>query len=215
VSPRHATIYTVTWVLFSVGALALCVRRRSALLLCQRKYWIFLGRPWALVTFVVALLGFMVLSPYSGDPTWDWVDAGFMSLLTFCTAPYALGVVVRGLRGQTDKWQLWPAVACWLLSASWLYDAYILWRDGFYPPTWWANLIASSILYFGGGAFWSLTVRSGRGLTFAFLEPQWIDTQAEKLSPRMLLAVVLGVLLVVGMMMPFLLEAWERAGLSH
>jgi hypothetical protein len=210
VSLLTASLYTVCWTLFEVGALGLGVRHRRALLLCQREYWVLLARPWSLGTFAVALLGFMVLAPYTGDPTWDWVDAGFMSLLTFTTGPYALGVLVRTARGQEEKWQLWPAVAIWLLSASWLYDAYIWWRDGYYPPTWWSNLLASSILYLAGGAFWSLTVRPGRGLTFAFLEPQWLDASKEKLSGRMLLAVVLGVLLVVGMMMPFLLEVWDR-----
>lgn len=207
-----AILYASFWSAFSVVALGLAVRRRRALVLCRREYWATLARPWSLLSFAAALAGFVVLAPYSGDRTWDWIDAGFMGVLTFATGPFSLGVMVRCLRGQEERWQLWPASACWLLSASWLYDAYLWWRDGIYPLTWWSNLIASSFLFFAGGAFWSLTVRPGRGLTFAFLERQWLDPHEDRVTPGLIVALLLGALLIGGLMTPFLLEAWARIG---
>ena len=205
-----AILYTIGWSLFSLGALILAIRRHRTILLCRRDYWLFLSQPWRLIIFAVALVGFIVLAPYAGDPTWDWVDATFMGLLTFTTAPYALGVMVRCFRDRCERWQLLPAAALWLLSASWIYDAYVWWRDGMYPCTWWSNLLVSSILYFAGGTFWSLTVRPERGVTFAFLEVRWFEPKKEKLTARMMLVILLGVALVLALMQPFLAEAWTR-----
>jgi hypothetical protein len=33
---------------------------------------------------------------------------------------------------------------------------YLWMRDGHYPVTWWANLLASSVLYLCAGLFWNL-----------------------------------------------------------
>ena len=66
------------------------------------------------------------------------------------------------------------AACLWMLSASWCYDGYLLFRDGMYPITWWSNIAASSILYIIVGLIWNLDVRPARGATFAFLEPQWL-----------------------------------------
>ena len=43
------------------------------------------------MTFVVATAGITLIAPYSGDPTWDYVDSVFMSVLAFATAPWVVG----------------------------------------------------------------------------------------------------------------------------
>lgn len=214
-SDASARIYVACWLLFSLIQLVVFVRRRSQLALFSRQYVRFLSRPWKLTTFVVALAAFVVIAPYSGDPTWDYVDATFMSVLTFATAPWALGVMVRAARGRVARWQVGPAAGAWLLSCSWLYDAYIWARDGQYPPTWASNLVASSVLYACAGLLWSLTLRAERGVTFAFLEPEWFadDTLAGSAPASrgvLLLWISLFVVFVAAIMSPFLLETWDR-----
>jgi hypothetical protein len=205
-----ARIYVAGWLLFSLVNLVVLVRRQRELELFSRAYLRFMTSSWKLVTFFVAWASFVLIAPYSGDPTWDYVDATFMSVLTFATAPWALGVLVRVVRRQTRAWQIGPALTVWLLSASWLYDAYIWLRDGFYPPTWFSNLVASSVLYACAGLLWSLTLRAERGVTFAFLEPRWFEPEGASGSSRLLVWICVFVLFVAAIMSPFLLETWDR-----
>ncbi|MBI4608682.1 MAG: hypothetical protein HY726_06730 [Candidatus Rokubacteria bacterium] len=41
------------------------------------------------VTFAVAAMGLSLIAPYTGDPR-DYVDAAFMSVLAFSSAPWAV-----------------------------------------------------------------------------------------------------------------------------
>jgi hypothetical protein len=65
------------------------------------------------------------------------------------------------------------AMCCWLFSASWCYDLYILFRDGQYPITWLPNIFAASVLYVAAGLMWNLEWFPNRGVVFAFMEEEW------------------------------------------
>jgi hypothetical protein len=167
-----------------------------------------LRAPWRLATFAVATAALVAFAPYSGDPTWDAWDAGFMSALTFATAPWTVGCLYRAARGQRRWSELYVAACVWMASASWSYDLYILLRDGLYPPSALANIPASSILYLAGGLFWSLDWRPGRGVTFAFLEADWPAAGARGAFPRILgYAVAFMALVTVTLALVF----WPRA----
>ena len=103
-----------------------------------------------------------MIAPYTGDPTWDYFDALMMSVLTFTTAPWAVGTLYRALRRKADVAQAYVALCALLFSASWCYDIYLVFRDGIYPATWRANFAASSILYLLAGMLWSLEWRPAR-----------------------------------------------------
>jgi hypothetical protein len=167
--------YLAGWLIAFGAAVALAVRHRGRVGLFERAYRDFLLVRWRLVTFAVALVALVVVAPYTGDPTWDYYDAAFMAALTYATAPWSLGCMVRAVsgRGRRDPVELYVAACAWLFSTSWSYDLYILLRDGDYPPGWVANIGASAILYASGALFWSLEWRAGRGVTFTFLEPVW------------------------------------------
>lgn len=151
----------------------LAVRERRCLSLLSRTYWRLLSARWKWLTFTIATLGFVGIAPYSGDPTWDYADAAFMSLLTFATAPWAIGTLYRWGHGQACPSHAYIALCLWLFSASWSYDLYILYRDGNYPITWLANLFASSVLYVAAGMLWNLEWRPERGVIFAFMDQHW------------------------------------------
>jgi hypothetical protein len=205
-----ARLYTIGWLTFVAFNGALALMRRRELALFQGSYLRFLCRPWKLVIFGVAAIGFMLIAPYTGDPTWDWVDAGFMSALTFLTAPWVVGVLVRITRRQLSAWQASPAVALWLLSASWLYDVYVWNRDDLYPPTWASNLVASSVLYACAGLLWSLDLNPSGKVTFAFLQAAWLNGPSVRTSRVLWLWAAGFVVFVVAMMSPFLIELYER-----
>ena len=144
-----------------------------------RTYFRFLLQPWRLACFAIAGLGMTLIAPYTGDHTWDYVDAAVMAILTFLTAPWAVGVFYRVFRKQASLVDVYIALCLMLFSASWFYDAYIFWRDGVYPATWLQNLIISPTLYIAGGLFWNLDYEEGIGIRFAFQRADWFRVMPE------------------------------------
>lgn len=174
--------YITLWVGLTVAGIFLLIRHRQSVGLCAPEYRTFLAEPWKLVTFGVAWAAFVFLAPLTGDPTWDWIDATFMSLLCFATAPWVVGVFARllpSVRGDATgptRVEVYVAVIAWLFTASWSYDGYLVLRDGLYPTTWSVNIVASTILYMLGGLYWNAAVHPERGLVFAFMVPEWPAT---------------------------------------
>ena len=167
------TVYLSTWVLACLAALALYLRDRPAFIISRRDYWRLLATPWKLVTFAVSATGMVVIAPYTGDPTWDYFDAAFMSIFCFATAPWAMGVVYRALRRGGHWRELYVMACAWMFTVSWSYDLYMLIKTGMYPGTWLANIFLSSILYILAGMFWSLEYQTGRGVIFGFMRDDW------------------------------------------
>jgi len=165
--------YIAAWSVACVLALLLFLRRPSSYIICTRWYWRFLAARWKLLSFAAGMGLIVGVAPYTGDPTWDYADATFMSVLCFVTAPWVVGVLYMRTQGRVSWVETYVAVCAWLFSASWLYDLYLLLRDGFYPHTWHANLLASSVIYLSAGLFWNLDWQPGRGVVFGFLEPNW------------------------------------------
>lgn len=165
--------YMAIWIAICLIAVIVYVRAPGTFSFSHPAYRRFLFVPWKLATFTLATVGLTLIAPYTGDPTWDYVDALFMSVLTFLGAPWVVGVVYLWLRRRLPGSQLFVALCLWLFSVSWSYDLYIVLRDGSYPSTWFANIFASSSLYIPAGLLWNLDWRPQRGVTFSFLEPDW------------------------------------------
>ena len=198
------TVYLVAYSLACVVAAILLVRERDSLILFGSAYRKYLRAPWKLTTFAVAASTMIVMAPYTGDPTWDYVDAAFMSILTFLTAPWAVGTLYLATKGQTKVTHVYIAVCVWMFSASWAYDVYILLKHGYYPPTWLPNIVLSSILYFAAGLMWNLQRRPDRGVVFGFMEPDW-PNPAHELGFRQIMWFALPIMLLVALMiLPFL-----------
>ncbi len=203
-------LYLFAWSTACAVALAMLGVGWRRFSLWSTAYWRFLGAPWKLITFSLATLGITLIVPYTGDPTWDYVDALFMSVLAFTTAPWAVGVVYRTLRGRERRAETYVAVCMWLFAASWSYDLYLLLRDGYYPVTWWANLVASSVLYLAAGLFWNLAWTSARGAFFAFTEAAWPDASLPTTAPfSRVMVPALCVMLLVGLMILAFATGWR------
>ncbi|HEY5993132.1 MAG TPA: hypothetical protein VIU46_00870 [Gallionellaceae bacterium] len=179
-------LYLACWLLACIVALALYLRRPAAFIISGRRYWHFLAEPWKLLTFAAGGLLITLAAPYTGDPTWDYVDGAFMSILCFATAPWVVGVLYLRARGKTGWVETYIALCAWLFSASWSYDIYLVWRDGIYSATWLPNLFASSLIYLCAGLFWNLEWQPGRGVIFSFMQDSW-PARPEVSSPWRLL----------------------------
>lgn len=165
--------YIACYVLVILAGAALMLRERARLSLFSPDYRKFLGRPWRLTTFIIAATGLTMVAPYTGDPTWDYFDSIMMSVLTYFTAPWAVGTLYLALARRTRPAEAFIAAVLWMTSASWCYDLYILFKHGMYPVTWAWNIAASSVLYACAGLMWNLDFRDGIGVVFAFREPGW------------------------------------------
>lgn len=175
-------IYIACWALACAFALTLYLRRPASFIISRRNYWQFLAEPWKLAAFAVGASLITLVAPYTGDPTWDYADAAFMSILCFATAPWAVGALFLLARGRIGWVEGYVAVCAWLFSASWSYDIYLVWRDGHYPATWFPNLFASSLIYLCAGLFWNLEWVPGRGVIFSFMKEDW-PIRPEATSP--------------------------------
>jgi hypothetical protein len=199
------TAYLTGYSLACALAILLMYRNRKELILFRRQYWRFLRSGWKLTTFAIAAIAMIVMAPYTGDPTWDYVDAAFMSILTFLTAPWAVGTLFLALRRQAPMAHIYVASCVWMFSVSWTYDVYILLKHGYYPPTWLPNIVLSSILYFAAGLLWNLQRKEGRGVVFGFVEPGWPESRYE-LGFRRVIWFALPIMILVTMMIaPFLI----------
>jgi hypothetical protein len=108
-----------------------------------------------------------------------------MALLTFLTAPWAIGLIYQVLTGRRPWRYLIVALALLLFSSSWFYDAYLLWRDGVYTPRWWENLILSPVIYVAAGLLWNLEAKESGdfgeqpGFRLSFVREDWPKRPAD------------------------------------
>ncbi|MBS3754397.1 MAG: hypothetical protein KGY56_01695 [Desulfobacterales bacterium] len=195
--------YIIGWAGACFIALGVFLKRKRSFALTDPRYWAFLCKPWRLVTFAVAAAYMTGIAPYSGDYTWDYANGFFMSALTFLFAPWVTAASYKTIKGELSRHQAYVALCLWMFCASWSYDAYNLLRDGTYPATWLSNIGASAVLFIAGGLFWNLDWIRGRGVTFAFLEPDWPYINREPVFFRILGYGVLFMGLVAILMMYF------------
>ncbi len=198
-------LYMAGWLSACVIAAFVIYFRRHEIELFDRIYWRMLFQRWKFVTFLIASATMAAMAPYTGDPTWDYVDAGFMSILAYATAPWVVGILFRTFRRQRHWSLLYAAICVWMFSASWSYDGYLVLRDGSYPFTWLPNIFASSVLYLSAGLFWSLEWNEGRGVHFGFTETGWPQPSYTANFNRILWYALPFMLLVAAMIIPFLL----------
>lgn len=180
-----STPQLVYLVLASVATAVACVaalRHRAQLALFTAGYRAQLRAPARLALFAVALAAFVLLAPLTGDPTWDAIDASFMSLGCYALAPWTLGVLYRAR--ERSRVELGVALVLSLFALSWSYDLYLVLRDGVFPPTSLTNLAASAILYVLGGLFFSLGHHEARGLLFVFMDPRWPAWSGDRWTAR-------------------------------
>jgi hypothetical protein len=202
---KFFTIYTLSWSLACLVAIFLMFRHRGVIELFQSRYWRFLLQDWKVAIFLLASAGLIVVAPYTGDPTWDYVDASFMSVLTFATAPWAVGTLYSAIRGKPMAAKVYVAVCVWMFSASWSYDLYLRLRDGAYPNTWLPNIFASSVLYVSGGLLWNLEWKEGRGVIFGFMEPSWPEVTGNRVFRKIIWFALPFMILAAAMITTFLI----------
>jgi len=195
--------YTAVWLSVCGIAVVMVIRTPHNYSLLSKEYRQLICEPWKLITAGTATVSFTLMAPYTGDPTWDYFDAAYMSLLTWFTAPWCVGVLYRFVRGVERCAVLFVALCFWFFTASWSYDIYIWIRDGLYPITWSSNLVASSFLYLMAGLLWNLAWNQEKGLHLAFMSEGW--PCASRFASWRIAWIALPLMLLVGGLMGWFL----------
>ena len=205
-------IYLSAWIFACFIAVVLMILQRHQLSLFSLDYIHYISQPWKFITFVIATTGMMVIAPYTGDVTWDYFDAFFMAFFTWYSAPWVLGIIYKTLIGKAKFSVLYIALCCWLFSASWSYDLYILLTSGDYPVTWWSNLALSSVLYVCAGLMWNLEYWQPEGMKFGFMRDSWpVKLEQNKIAKIMWFSLpfmILVAALILSFVMPIPFLSW-------
>src|SRR5262245_22819565 len=109
-------VYTAIWISFLALGLVQFSRTAQKQVLLQKDYYRFLFQPWKVITFLISGTTITFIGPWTTDPTWDWVDGGVMSLLTYLTAPWAVGALYRSFFQGEGFAAVLPAAGAWLFS---------------------------------------------------------------------------------------------------
>jgi hypothetical protein len=166
--------YLAAWASFCLLAVGIILYDRKAIVPEWRKYVAFISVRWKLMLFAPALIFVTFAGRFTDDETWDVVTGGGMSILTYLTAPWSIGLFYQALKGRRPRRHLIVALALCLFASSWFYDGYLLWRDGQYTERWLGNLMLSPTIYASAGVLWNLEARRpGGGFTLSFLRSNW------------------------------------------
>ncbi len=180
--------YAAAWATTCLAAAAVACHDGRRLLPEARSYLGFLAVPWKLAVFAPALLFVTFAGTYAYDDTWDTVTGSGMSALTFLTAPWAVGAMYRVAMGMRPRRDAFLAAVVCLFSASWFYDGYLFWRDGYYTSMWLPNLLVSPYLYVAGGLLWNLEPAEGKWARLSFVRDDWPAAPADRGFKPVLLA---------------------------
>ena len=187
--------YPASWIVFCLLACCILLKDRKQLADEGRDYFRFLCLPWKLVIFVPALLFVTFAGRYTDDETWDLVTGAGMSILTFVTAPWSLGLFYQVLKGRRAPRYLIVSIVLCLFASSWFYDGYLYLRDGHYTSRWLSNLLLLPIIYIAAGLLWNLEAKEDGGFSLAFLRSDWPKASLNN-SFRPLLLISLPLILV-------------------
>jgi len=173
----NTSFYLLCWLFAVLLALNLSIKYKISLY--SKLYYKYITQKWKVVSFLGGTCFMTLPAKYSGDITWTYIDALIMSILTYITAPWAVGVVYRCIKNGIGFKYLYIALCFALFSFSWVYDIYIYTTLGFYPPTWSSNILLSMPIYVLAGMVWNLSYTETSGIFFGFMKENWLHNKSD------------------------------------
>ena len=191
--------YFKSWVTIVLFTFVLSIFKGNQILLLSKKYFYFLFVRWKIIVFLLALFIISGVGLLWLDPTWDLGISIIMSILTYFTAPYSVGIFYRFIKWiERKNIELFLAIILTFFSASWFYDGYnylyLLW---FYPNTWFSNILYSIPVYLLWWIIWNLDYSKEKGAYLSFYNKKWtLEPENKSIKPFLLYIVLSGSILV-------------------
>ena len=164
-------LYLPIWLALITIAICICIKNKENISLFTTAYARYILVKWKLIILFVSLILINVGSWFYYDPTWDYLNGTYMTILTYLTAPWVVGTIYR-------KKHTYVGCCIALFSCSWSYDAYLLIRDGVYTDFWLINLYMSLIGYILFGLLLNMQWTKDKGMVFGFMLNNWPALEA-------------------------------------
>ncbi|MCK4980228.1 MAG: hypothetical protein KAS62_07520 [Candidatus Delongbacteria bacterium] len=164
--------YFIVWVILLAIAVIIVLKNKNEYEFFDKNYWSFIFEKWKLITFFIAVICISTAAPFSNDHTWDLYDSILISVVTYFVAPWSVGILYKSFKKRVFSSKFYVSMVM-LLLPCWTYDAYIFFRDGYYPITWATNVIISTGIVITAGLFWNLCWSKEHGTEFAFRIDDW------------------------------------------
>jgi len=126
-----------------------------------RAYWRFIFTKTKFAIYVIGSLILIIPVPYLNFHSWDYPIATFQPILSYLSAPWAIGVFNNMLKGKARLDEIFVAFCLMMFTGSWSVEIYLLFRDGFYMPDWVANIPIGICCYIIVGLLWNIEIKNG------------------------------------------------------
>ena len=154
--PIALEIYLVVYSLLSLICIVLIIRNRRSYNFLTKEYMRFI---FTLPRFIIYILGSLALIlpvPYLNYHSWDYPIAVFQPIFAYLTAPWAVTVFYKMVKGTARFSEAYMALCMMLFTGSWSVEIYLLFRDGYYMPDWLSNIPVGIVCYVTMGIIWNI-----------------------------------------------------------
>lgn len=164
--PYHFKLYILAYSLLMLISIFLIFKNRLKYNLFTKQYWLFIFTPSRVLIYIIGSLALIIPVPLLKLHSWDYPIAVFQPLFSYLTAPWAVGVFYRAIKGQNKIDEIFIAICMMLFAGSWSVELYLVFRDGFYMPDWLVNIPIGIFCYILVGILWNIEYKNGKGSLF-------------------------------------------------
>lgn len=144
-------------------AVGLIFKNRVKYNFLTSEYWRFIFTPTRFLIYLVGSLALILPVPYINYHSWDYPIAIFQPILSYLTAPWAIGIFYKFTKGTFIIDEIFVAFCLMLFAGSWSVELYLIFRDGSYMPDWLINIPIGIGCYVLMGILWNIEFKNGKG----------------------------------------------------
>ncbi len=154
--PINLKIYLVCYSLLSLICGILIIRNRQRYNFLTRDYMQFIFTKPRIIIYIFGSLALILPVPQLNYHSWDYPIAVFQPILAYLTAPWAVTVFYKMIKGTARFSEAYVALCMMLFTGSWSVEIYLLFRDGYYMPDWLPNIPVGIFCYVIMGIIWNI-----------------------------------------------------------
>ena len=167
--PLNLEIYLSSYSLLMLICIVLIIKKRRWYNFLTKEYLRFIFTLPRFIIYVMGTLALIIPVPYLNAHSWDYPIAVFQPICAYLTAPWAVTIFYKIIKGRARISESYVASCMMLFTGSWSVEIYLLFRDGYYMPDWLVNIPVGIICYVTMGIIWNIPWKNDHS-HFAFKE---------------------------------------------